>query len=87
MSPLPSVQVRTVKRYRVSGRKWYPHLNGALLRHAYNLIKLKCPRTASGERCNTEEFDCRWHNFGGWHSARVAKRLVRMWRRVSGGAA
>jgi hypothetical protein len=50
-------------------------------RHAYNLIKAKCPRTAEGTLCNPEEHDCRWHDGTGKYAMRVAKRLVRMWRR------
>ena len=76
-----NVTVRTVKKYRVSGERWYPNVHGALLRHAYNLIKAKCPRTASGVLCDPEEHDCKWHDGTGRYSMRVAKRLVRMWRR------
>lgn len=85
----PSVQRRMAPRYRVAGeRQWYPTMHGALLRHAYNLIKAKCPRTAAHEYCNTDEHDCKWHNLGGRYSRRVAERIVRMWMRAikAGGA-
>lgn len=79
---MPDVKVRVVKRYKVDGdRKWYPTLHGALLRHAYNLIKKRCPQTSNGQLCDPEEHPrCRWHAWTGNYSKRVALRLVRMWR-------
>jgi NADPH-dependent 2,4-dienoyl-CoA reductase/sulfur reductase-like enzyme len=75
------VRARTVPRYKVAGElKWYPTVHGALLRHAYNLIKKRCPQTAAGIRCDPYEMPCKWHELDARYSKRVALRLVRMWR-------
>ena len=80
----PILETRTVTQYRLPGeRSWRASRHSVYVRAALRLIRKKCPSTAAGIFCYSDDpgYHCKWHDNDARYARKVIKRLVRMWKR------
>lgn len=81
---LPTVETRATTLYRLPGdRRWLRSRRSAYIRAALRLIRNKCPSTAAGIFCYSDDpsYHCKWHDNDARYARKVIARLVRMWMR------